>query len=377
MRILHIVGDSPFGGGSVVILELAKLGKRLGWDVDVLTTDPTFQSVLTQHNIGYVSLDVIPQKIHPIKDTVGLVRLTKYLAANHYDLVHTHTSKAGVLGRLAARIAKVRAIVHTVHGFAFHEGSSKKAIFLYSSIERSAARWCHRLVTVSHYHRDWALRLGIGTSNSVVAIPNGIDGSRVQTIRSRDTVRSDWGIRENEFILLTPGRLAEQKGIEYLLRALPALDDAILCNIRCVIAGTGPLEERLRQLTSDLGLNNYVRFVGFQRDIGSILNAADLVVLPSLWEGLSIAVLEAMAAGRPIITTNIGSNSELLTSEKDALLVPPKDPKALAKAITTLVSDRALAARLAESASEKFSRNYTVEVMTENYRRLYLDILGE
>ena len=174
MRVLHIVGESRYGGAAKIILGLGHVAQAEGWQVDILTTDPIFQHAVTQHGLGLVNLDVIRREIRPLWDLGGLVRLYRFLRREAYDIVHTHTSKGGFVGRLAATLAGVPLIVHTVHGFAFHEASPARTQRFYSTLERIASRWCDRIVTVSEFHRKWAIELGMCSPDRITAIPNGL-----------------------------------------------------------------------------------------------------------------------------------------------------------------------------------------------------------
>ena len=161
VRVLHIIGDSCYGGIAGIILGLGRTARAEGWQVDVLTTNPVVQEAFERQSLGIVNLDVIRREMRPFWDLGGLVRLSRFLRRQRYQIVHTHTSKAGFVGRLAAWLAGVPIVVHTAHGFAIHEQSPAWARIAYSWLERLAARWCHRIVSVSEFHRGWAVQLGI------------------------------------------------------------------------------------------------------------------------------------------------------------------------------------------------------------------------
>lgn len=372
-RVLHVVGSSKFGGDSVLVVELARAARDRGFAVDILATDPHFQDLIRQNGIGLVDLDVIRREIRPAWDLSGLVRLSGFLSRTPYTIVHTHTSKPGVVGRLAAHHNRVPAIVHTVHLFGFHEGSPRIPSAVYAGIERRAAHWCDRIITVSEYHRDWALRVGIGTPEKVVAIPNGVPDHRAAADVDPRLVRASLGLGDDDFVIVSTGRLAEQKGLEYLIRAMPAVLSAVPDAV-VLLAGEGPLIVPLSRLVDELGLASRVRLLGFRADVADLLTAADLVALPSLWEGLSISLLEAMAAGRPVVTTTIGSNREVTRDGAVADLVPPKDAAALATAVISLAGDPQRREALGRAARTEQQTRYTIDRMLAGYMEQY-DIL--
>lgn len=374
VRLLHVVGDSCFGGAARIILRLGQAAKEEGWQVDILTTDPVFQEAVKQHGLGLVNLDVIRREIRPAWDLAGLFRLHNFLRREPYRIVHTHTSKAGFVGRLAAWLADVPVIVHTAHGFAFHERSPILARFFYSNLERIASQCCDRIVSVSQFHRRWALELGICDPPHILTIPNGVAHAARNPEIAPAEIRRRWGVRDDDFFILSMARLASDKGLEYLIEAAANLP-RMKRRYRVVVAGDGPVRARLERLARNLGVAERVVFLGYREDVGDLLAACDLVVLPSLREGLSMALLEAMAAGKPIIATSIGSHMELASQAEMARLVPPADPRALCEAILGFARDPALMARYGTTARALFESSYTEDRMLNSYKQLYFDLL--
>lgn len=374
LKVLHIVGDSRYGGVVRIILGLARVAKADGWQIDVLATDPAVQVALERQAIGVVNLDVIRRETRPFRDLVGLFRLRNFLHGAGYNIVHTHTSKGGFVGRLAAKMAGVPIIVHTMHGFAIHEQSAAWARLVYAALERIASRWCDRIVSVSRFHRDWALDLRMCPPTQIHAIPNGITPDPVSASLNAAELRKKLGVGEGEFFILSPTRLAWDKGLQYLIEAA-ALLPRENCAYRVVIAGDGPARAGLEELARARGVADRVVFLGFRDDVAELLASSDVVVLPSLREGMSMSLLEAMAAGKPIIATSIGSNREVASQGEMALLVPPADPVSLAKAIEAAAQDPQRMAVLGASARSLFEARYTEDGMLKDYRHLYLGLL--
>jgi glycosyltransferase involved in cell wall biosynthesis len=376
LKLLHVVGDSRWGGAAPIILGLGHTAEAQGWKVDILTTDPRFQQAVRDHGLGLVNMDVIRREIRPLWDIGGLLRLYNFIRREGYRIVHTHTSKGGFIGRLAATLAGVPVIVHTAHGFAFHEGSPASIRRFYCVLERIASGWCDRIVTVSEFHKRWALQLRMCDPAKVLAIPNGVAGLKRSPRTSIPDLRRQLGAGDEGLLALTTARLAPDKGFQYLMDAIAALPRTGR-QLRFLIAGDGPARADVEKMARDRGVADRVSFLGHRNDIGDLLAACDLWLLPSLREGLSMALLEAMAAGKPIIATSLGSQAELAAQIDMARLVPPGDAHALNQAIQEFVLDPAAMAQRGTNARTLFECRYTEDRMLNSYRSLYFELLAE
>jgi glycosyltransferase involved in cell wall biosynthesis len=374
VRVLQVVGGSKFGGAVWVIMSYVEALQEHGCEVTVCTSVEPVADVFRAAGCEIVSIEEMTREINPWRDLVALIKLTRVCRQGRFEVVHTHTSKGGFIGRAAARLAGVPVVLHTAHGFAFHESSSPVAAAVYTRLERLAGRWSDNLLTVSDFHRRWAIRERLAAPERIVTVRNGISRSRLVVVRDRREVRGELGIEENEVLLISIGRLATQKGLRTLIQALPkTLQQGV--RARLVLVGEGPLRAELDEQVTALNLKSVVSFLGFRSDVADILNASDIVIAPSLWEGLSISVLEAMALAKPIVATNIGSNLELIEDGVSGLLVPPNDPERLADTILTLALDPETASGYGAAARERFESGFTEEAMKDAVWAVYHPLL--
>lgn len=372
--MLQVVGGSKFGGAVWVIMSYVEALQEHGCEVTVCTSVEPVADVFRAAGCEIVSIEEMTREINPWRDLVALIKLTRVCRQGRFEVVHTHTSKGGFIGRAAARLAGVPVVLHTAHGFAFHESSSPVAAAVYTRLERLAGRWSDNLLTVSDFHRRWAIRERLAAPERIVTVRNGISRSRLVVVRDRREVRGELGIEENEVLLISIGRLATQKGLRTLIQALPkTLQQGV--RARLVLVGEGPLRAELDEQVTALNLKSVVSFLGFRSDVADILNASDIVIAPSLWEGLSISVLEAMALAKPIVATNIGSNLELIEDGVSGLLVPPNDPERLADTILTLALDPETASGYGAAARERFESGFTEEAMKDAVWAVYHPLL--
>lgn len=377
IKILHIVGDSKFGGASFGIIRLARHWKLQNWEVQILSTDPELQQLAMREGVSILPLDVIWRATRPIKDLLGLWKLYRYLRSTKYTLVHTHTTKAGFVGRLAAAMARVPIVIHTAHGFAFHETSPWWKKSFCTILDRIASVGCKRVIAVSHFHRQWGCKLGIAPKSKLIAIPNGIPDPNRPDAAEVARIRHQWSIEPGHLAVLTPGRLAPEKGLEDLIEAVALLPPDWREKIHLLVAGDGCLHNSLEQQVERMGLGSQVRFLGFQKNIPELLCAADLVVLPTWREGLSIALLEAMSQGCAILTTSIGSNREVTRNGVAARLVPPGSPAALSEELAILASEPDTRRELGSNARRIFLEHYTLDRMLNEYHSLYKELFEE
>jgi len=353
-----------------MIVSLVVAAVQEGYEVDVLATNPQFCSEVEAAGGRAIKHNFVRRQISPVRDAVGLLQLAWWLRKQSYDVVQTHTSKGGIVGRAAARIAGRSRVMHTVHGYAFHGASSLVARKAVVRLERLGARWCDLLVTVSESHREQTLRERIAPPHKVIAIANGVPAPRLFSVDEVAELRSTLGVGEPGKLVVYCGRLAPQKGLPHLVEAVQILAKREP-TLRVVLAGDGPSGRELQSLTQELQLGCMISFLGFRSDVDRLMRASDIVVLPSLWEGMSIALLEAMANACTVITTSIPSNMEVVGASDCAAIVEPGDPLGLAQQIAALLGDEERRQELAHKAMRSYEQKYSVDVMCRRYLEIY------
>jgi glycosyltransferase involved in cell wall biosynthesis len=363
-HVLQVIGNSTFGGATRVILAISRGLKAAGYRVSVLTSDPRTQEVFAGIGATVIPCRHYVRQVSPVRDALAVAETRHLCRLYDIDVLHTHTSKGGAVGRLAAWSLGLP-VVHTVHGFSFHEFSSAWTKSLFSTVEWALAPLTTRMVLINSdeqrlvRHHDWLPR------ERTRLIVNGIP---IPPLPPAPT--SHEGCPH----LVTVGRLSVQKGYRYLLGAMPAVLERFP-HARLSIVGDGEERARLEALTAELGLAQAVTFTGFQTDPLAWLGKAHVAVSSSLWEGLPIAVLEMMAARRPIVATACRGTRDVLTHGEHALLVPPADPDALAQAIIGMLSHEPRAHAIAEAARAHLEDGYTESRMVQEYVTLFRELM--
>jgi glycosyltransferase involved in cell wall biosynthesis len=319
--------------------------------------------------IEVVIMDRLRPEISPAADRRVLADLTAYLEAERFDVVHTHSAKAGTLGRLAARRAKVSRIVHTFHGFPFHQFQSPLRRAAYIRIERSIGQFTDAFLAVGPAVAAEAIRLRIAPPERVRTI-----GVAVNTLGpapdqwDRAEARRVLGVPPGTKVVGTVGRLDFQKAPDDFVSALSALGRA---DVFGVWIGDGPLRARTEKLAARRGLSGRLLFAGERTDVSALLPGIDVFAMASRYEGLPCAVVEAMTAGLPVVATTVNAVPNIVVAGETGLLAPPCRPELLARAIGYLLDNPVIAARLGAAGRARLGEELTPAALAEVLDQTY------
>ncbi|MGH9044811.1 MAG: glycosyltransferase [Acidimicrobiales bacterium] len=292
-------------------------------------------------------IECLRPDISLLNDRRALRRLSEYLLGNHFDVVHTHSAKAGGVGRLAARRAGVQRIVHTYHGFPFHDFQSKARRAAYIRIERALGRITDSALAVGPGVAAEAIRRRLVSPEKVRTIGVGVPAGQVPTCADRAEARRLLGIPPGMIVVGTVGRLDYQKAPEIFIESLHRLRRK---DVFGVWIGDGPLREKARRLVVRYRLEDQFLFAGERSDVASVLPGLDVFAMASRYEGLPCAVLEAMSAARPIVATAVNAVPDVVVAGETGLLVPPEDANLLSDAIGYLITNPCVADRFGSAA---------------------------
>lgn len=308
------------------------------------------------------------------KDNIAAYsELKNIIDSQRFDLIHCHTPTASILTRLVARGARNNGsvVMYTCHGFHFHNAAPKKNWMIYYPIEKFCSRFCDYIVTINKedYNRAKTFH-----AKNVRYIPGvGVDISRIKNTKvDKRAYKKSIGLPEDCVMLLSVGEMIERKNHEVIIQALGKLQNK---NIYYVICGKGPLKEHLENLAKELGLSENVVFLGFRRDIPELCNTADISAFPSRIEGLGLAGIEAMAAGVPLVSSNVHGILDYVIDGKTGYACDPEDVDGFANAISKLATDKKLRESMQEDclkAVEPFELYNALRVMWDIYDEILM-----
>jgi glycosyltransferase involved in cell wall biosynthesis len=312
----------------------------------------------------------IARSAHPLKDLVSLISLVSLIRKERFDCVHTYTTKAGFIGRLAARLSRVPLIIHTIYDLPHNSTKNPLLRYLYILMERCASGWAHHLVTISHANLDEIRKQRIAPPEKVTVIHLGINPDDYTLKIDRAAKREALGIPPSAKVVGVVARLEAAKGHIHLLRAAVKVLEEIPESY-FVIVGRGHLREKLEREAEELGIASHVIFTGFRDDMLEIMSIFDVFTLPSLWEGLGVVLIEAMALRKPTVASRVGGITDIVVDGETGILVPPGDPESLASGILRVLGDDEGAQAMGERGYLRMSKEFLDSMANEKMLTLY------
>jgi glycosyltransferase involved in cell wall biosynthesis len=380
IKVLHIITRLDKGGSAENTFLTVKGLDKERYDVTLMSgpvKDPSQErrTQVEECRISTIHIPVLVRNINLVSDAIALFKIWRFLAKEKFDVVHTHTSKAGLLGRFASRLAGAPLLIHTPHGHVFfgYFGSLKTKIFIL--LEKLASRMTDRMVALTHREKSDYISYKICPEEKITVIHSGIDLDKFKeyTLAEKTKLKREIGLPENSFVVGTAGRLVPVKGPEFLIKASQTIIPAHP-NTYFLFAGDGPLKQDLQKKANEAGVGENIVFLGWRDDIAHILSIFDVFCLPSLNEGMGRVLVEAMAHEIPIVASDVGGIPDLVTHGKNGFLVPPKNPDELANHIQILIENKEKRKKMGE-AGKKIAPRFSHDTMVKNIAELYEELL--
>lgn len=388
VSVCHVITRMILGGAQEnTLLTVRGLHEDPDFEVDLVTgpalgPEGELLEEARAFGINPILVPSLRREIRPRLELRSLRRLYRIFRSSSYDIVHTHSSKAGILGRWAARMAGVPWIVHTIHGLPFHPYQSVWKRGFYRSLERAAGRVTHVIYTVCDRMAEKAARAGVRPMGGFETVYSGmelepfLDVPPVDSGDARDRKR-EWGFSPDTFVFGKIARLFRLKGHRYCLRAFREVARTHP-EARLLLVGDGVLRDRLERRAEELGIRDRITFAGLipYRRIPEALGAMDALVHASLREGLARVIPQAQAAGRPVVSYNIDGAPEAISHGESGLLVSPKSVSGLVRAMRRLVENDDLRKKIVRRGREWVQPRFDWHHMVERLRRSYRHLLS-
>ncbi|MBD2002396.1 MULTISPECIES: glycosyltransferase family 4 protein [Cyanophyceae] len=382
MKVLHICAV----GFTVKHLLLPQINYLLSQNLSVEVACSAGLEVDNLRTQGYIIHPIqIDRRLAPFSNIKSIYHLTKLMVERQYDLVHVHTPIAAVLGRIAAKLAGVKRIVYTAHGFPFYERSSPSQYRFYFAVEKFSALLTDLILSQSYEDVITAQNFGLCSPEKVRHLSNGVDINHFKRTRINPTAKAELkaslGIANTANLLIgTIGRLTRKKGSGYLIQAAASLLPEFP-NLHILVIGgqlsTDPeqFQTELVKLIHNLGIEKHVTLTGYRNDTPELLGLLDIFTLPTFThEGLPRSILEAMSMGLPIVTTDIRGCREAVVHGKTGLIVPPEDQDKLIEALRILLSNPELRQSYGKASRELIESKYDERMVFERLQFAYQDL---
>jgi len=373
MRICHIITKPELGGAQLSTLNLVSSLSKDKYQVFIITSP---EGVLRQEfkNLKNATVHFSPfltRSVNPPADILALIHIYDIYRRNRFKIVHTHSSKAGIIGRWAALFARVRVVLHTVHGWPFNEYQPFLVKRFYIFLERITAVFTTKIICVSKKDIETGLKYKIAPKEKFILIKYGISLNQFKNLAcDKEEKKKGLGINNNDPVIGMIACLKPQKApLDYVKACVDVYNK--MPNINFLLIGDGVLRKKCKSELNKFSLNGRFIFTGWRRDISEILDIIDIVVLTSKWEGQPIAIIEALSKGKPIVATDAGGIRELVKDGVTGYITRPGRYKDTADRILRILKDQDSLFKMSREAAKSIDDSFDIKVMVRNMNELY------
>ena len=384
IKVGHIIARMITGGADENTLFTMEGLNKEKYNVDLITGEEVDESVFNKvknNNFNIIKIKGIKWKLNFFHDPIVLIKLIKLIRKNHYDIVHTHTTKAGILGRIAARIAGVPIIVHGLHGSTFEAFDSELLNWLLFFFERLTGRFTDAYISVSKLLSKKYIEKGIGKKKNYHTVYSGMEletfyGSREKTDCRKK--RKELGIGLEDFVIGNVGRLETRKGHEFLIDAFKNFSEKQKEDqVKLLIIGDGNKREYLESYVKELNLEGKVIFTGYRKDVEELMAVMDIFALTSLREGLPRVLVQAAAVGMPSIAFNVDGVPEIIRDNYNGFLVKAKNIEELENRIVKYMNNKELVLQHGRNGREFIENKWSTKGMVDRIDKIYQNLVRE
>ena len=384
IKVGHIIARMITGGADENTLFTMEGLNKEKYEIDLITGEEVDESVFDKvknNNFNIIQIKGLKWKLNFFYDPIVLIKLNKLIRKKGYDIVHTHTTKAGILGRIAARIARVPIIVHGLHGSTFEAFDSGLLNWLLFLFERLTGRFTDAYISVSGVLSEKYIERGIGKKENYHTVYSGMElgtfyGARRKIDRRRK--QRELGIDSEDFIIGNVARLETRKGHKFLIDAFKNIVEKQKDNhLKLLIIGEGNKREYLESYVKELNLEGKVIFTGYRKDVEELMAVMDIFVLTSLREGLPRVLVQAAAVGMPSISFNVDGVPEIIRDNYNGFLVKAKNIEELENRIVKYMNNKELVLQHGRNGREFIENKWSIKGMVDRIDKIYQDLVRE
>lgn len=373
IKVAIIITKLELGGAQKVAISVCEKLDKNKFETFLICGCGGILDEETKNKIRIVFVKDLVREISPVKDFKALFSIYKILKKENPAIVHTHSSKAGILGRFAAKLCDIKNIIHTIHGFSFNNTQNflKKSLFVF--LERFCSVFSTKLIPVSTENTVKGLQNKIGKKEQYHYIRLGIDIDNFKNFKQTPTLKQELKLNLTDILVTTIGPFKPQKNLSDFIKIANNIYKNHK-NFKFVIVGDGTLRPVFEKMINDFNISDSIFLLGWRRDISNILNSSDIFVMTSLWEGLPISTIEALCCGLSPIVNDVDGQKEIIKDGFNGFLIKPYNIKSTEEKILLLANNKYLRQQLSDNAKNSIDYTFSIEYMIKQHEELYLSL---